>query len=514
MRFATPAKVGAFTLITLLAGFAAVRFLGKTGSTSGSYHVFLLLRDAGGVAKRSNVQVAGIPIGQVDEIRLDGDLARLSIRVNSDVVLYDDATGTKTTRNLLGEYFISVSPGTEGRPRLEDGATLRTLGGAASPDELLQDMSQIAKTVDRITRALEESVASTDAQANMRKTLSNLAEVTTALNQTVNENRQSIRNILAAVEQITRTGKNDINQILDDVKTISGELRELVAEPAPAPKGGEPGDKQDGSPPAVASGKDGAAAEGLTTTDKIRALVDRVAASSENLEKTLAHLEVTTGRIERGEGTLGRLTQDDQLIDNIEDVTSNISDYVTGLSQLHTILALRSDYQLRTQTVKSFLELRLQPREDKYYAIEIVNDPRGLTKLEQTNVSTTNPNEPNQYQEIRSVTTNALRFSLQLAQRLGPLVGRFGIKESTGGVGLDVLLLDDAFELRQDLFGFGEVVRPRWRLSIGYAFLNHLWLMGGVDDALSLDRREYFAGMQLRFDDQDLKTILPFAPKP
>ena len=70
-----------------------------------------------------------------------------------------------------------------------------------------------------------------------------------------------------------------------------------------------------------------------------------------------------------------------------------------------------------------------------------------------------------------------------------------------------------AFELRQDLFGFGEVVRPRWRMSLGYAFLNRLWLMGGVDDIMSVDRREYFLGMQLRFDDEDLKTVIPFAPK-
>jgi len=239
-----------------------------------------------------------------------------------------------------------------------------------------------------------------------------------------------------------------------------------------------------------------------------------VNSATQSLEKTMANLESTTGRIDRGEGTLGRLTKDDKLIDEIEGVAENVGDYVSSLSQLRTIVSLRNDYQFRAQTVKSYVELRLQPREDKFYSVEIVNDPRGLTRIEQVNVSTTNPNDPNQFQEIRSVTSNALRFSLQFAQRFGPFIGRFGLKESTGGLGLDVLLLDDAFELRQDLFGFGEVVRPRWRLSLGYAFLNRLWLMGGVDDIMSLDRREYFVGMQLRFDDEDLKAVLPFAPSP
>ena len=156
------------------------------------------------------------------------------------------------------------------------------------------------------------------------------------------------------------------------------------------------------------------------------------------------------------------------------------------------------------------MELRLQPREDKYYSIEVVNDPRGSTSIEDTTVQTTNPNEPGQYREIRQVTTNTFRFSLQFAQRVGPLVGRFGIKESTGGVGLDLVLLDDRLELAQDLFGFGETVLPRWRVYLSYAFVKRLWLLGGADDILSYDRRDYFVGLNLRFNDEDLKSILPF----
>jgi phospholipid/cholesterol/gamma-HCH transport system substrate-binding protein len=112
------------------------------------------------------------------------------------------------------------------------------------------------------------------------------------------------------------------------------------------------------------------------------------------------------------------------------------------------------------------------------------------------------------------VTSNTFRFSLQFAQRVGPLVGRFGIKESTGGVGLDLLLLDDRLELVQDFFGFGETVLPRWRVYLSYAFVKRLWLLGGVDDILSYDRRDYFVGLNLRFNDEDLKSILPFAPRP
>ena len=41
-----------------------------------------------------------------------------------------------------------------------------------------------------------------------------------------------------------------------------------------------------------------------------------------------------------------------------------------------------------------------------------------------------------------------------------------------------------------------------------------LHALGGADDILSYDRRDYFVGLNLRFNDEDLKSILPFAPKP
>lgn len=480
-------KVGALTLVTVVIGVLILRFVESTGTSDDGYRVHLFLNDVIGIARRSHVRVAGIPVGHVDDIRLELGRARIELVIEPDFVLYEDATATKTTRNLLGEYHLILTPGTPGGRRLVDGDEIVRASGGSTPDEVLQSTARITASVERITASLANAVDSSEARQNMRDMLNSLAEVTQALNQTVRENRESIRNIMLGVEHITNQGESDAVVILDNVRVVTAELRELLA----GSESGEPGARE-----------------------QVTGLVDRLNSATETLDKSLKNIESTTARVDRGEGTLGRLTKDEGLIDEVESVTSGISDYVSSLAQLRTILSLRTDYQFRAQTVKSFLELRLQPREDKYYSVELVNDPRGLTRIEQINVNTTNPNEPSQYQEIRSTTSNALRFSLQFAQRFGPFVGRFGLKESTGGVGLDVLALNDSFELRQDLFGFGEVVRPRWRLSLGYAFLNRLWLMGGADDILSVDRREYFVGMRLRFDDEDLKSVLPFAPSP
>lgn len=486
-RFTTAAKVGLFTVVMVVAGVLIYRFVSKTAGSAGGYTVFVRMRDATGIAKHSNVRVAGIPIGHIERIRLDRGKARIDIKVNPDVPLFDDAAVIKTSSSLLGEYFIAIAPGTEGLRELEDGDEIKHVVEATTTDQILKDVADIADKVKRVAASLADSVGSAEGEDNIRDTLQNLADVTDSLNKAVRENRDTVRNILVNVENITAKGAPEVERILENVRVATKEVRELMSEA----EQGEPG-----------------------SPGEVREIIDKVNRASTNLERTLANLESVTGRLDRGEGTLGRLSKDERLIDEVEGVVHDVGQFVGGMSRLQTIVSLRSDFQFRSRTLKTFVELRLQPREDKYYAIELVNDPRGNTRIEQVEVQTTNPNDPAEYREIRSVTSNDFRFSLQFAQRVGPLWGRFGIIESTGGVGLDLVLLDDRFELRQDLFGFGEVVRPRWRVTLGYAFVKRLWLLGGVDDILSLDRRDYSVGLMLRFNDEDLKSLLPFAPSP
>ena len=485
-RFTTAAKVGAFAFITLLAGILIYRFVSKSARQGSGYVVYALMADASGIAKLSQVRIAGIAVGSVKSVKLDHNRARIDIGINEDVKLYQDAAVAKVASSLLGEFYLALTPGTEGRPELKDGDRINNVVEAQTTDDIMRQVSDISKDVKQVTQALAASIGTDQGREDIKTTLKNLAAVTEALNQTVRENRESIKNILNNVERITNNGAPEVEKILENVRVTTNEVRQMMA----AGQAGQP--KSEG---------------------EIRQIIDKVNRASDNLEQSMKNLDGVTGRLDRGEGTLGRLSKDDHLINQVEGVVDDVGDFVGGISRVQTIVTMRTDYQFLSSTVKSYVELRIQPREDKYYLIEVVNDPRGLTHFEQVDIDTTNTNEPPHYREVRTVTTNSLRFSLQFAQSFGPFTGRFGIKESTGGVGLDTLLLDNRFEIRQDLFGFGEVVLPRWRISLGYNFVNRIWLLGGVDDLLSNSRRDYFVGAQLRFNDEDLKTILPFMPK-
>jgi phospholipid/cholesterol/gamma-HCH transport system substrate-binding protein len=347
----------------------------------------------------------------------------------------------------------------------------------------MDEMKGIAEQVKLVAQQLAKSVGTEQGGQNIRDTLKNLADVTDALNKTVRENREYLNTTLKSVAGITANANPQVASILENVRLVTEDVRALTKQ--------TPG----------ANGQVG----------ELRQTADRVNKAAESLESALSHANNVAERIDKGEGTIGKLTKDETLINEVQGVAENVNDLVGGINRVQTQVNLRSDYNFLSNTIKSYVEVRLQPREDKYYLIELINDPRGKTSFEQVDVETTNPNDPARYRTVTTRTTDSFRFSLQFARRLGMFTGRFGIRESTGGVGLDTHLLGDKLEIRQDLFGFGEEIQPRYRVWLGYEFLNKLWLLGGVDHAFLSTRRDYFLGLQLRFTDEDLKFILPFA---
>ena len=474
------AKIGLFVVVTAGAGYLVLRTIGGQVGSGKGYVVHSYLKDATGIAKHSRVAIAGIPVGSVEDIRLENGQARIDIKMNAEVKLHQSARLGVKSASLLGENIVVLTEGI-GEPDKKDGDLIETMPEARSVEDLKETVGRIADLVEKVAQQLAGAVGSEEGGRNMKAILKNLAEATDAINLTVRENRTVIHDTLENVNHITLTSGPELQKILVNVRVITDDVKELLA----------------------AQGANGNSGE-------LRQTIERVNRASKSLESALSHIDNVTGRVDRGEGTIGRLSKDETLINEVQGVAEGVNDYVDGIRRLQTIVGLRSDYNFLANTIKSYVELRLQPREDKYYVIELINDPRGKTSFTQTDTDTTNPNEPAHYRTVTTTTTDAFRFTIQFARRIGPFTGRFGIKESTGGVGLDTHLLSNRFEIVQDLFGFGEEIKPRYRLYVGYEFIHRLWLLGGVDHIFLPNRRDYFIGLQLRFTDEDLKTILPF----
>jgi phospholipid/cholesterol/gamma-HCH transport system substrate-binding protein len=476
-------KVAVFVIALAVAGFLVYRMVAKDSRPGNTYVVYTHLTDATGLVPKSRIKIAGIPVGYIDSITLDGGKAKVRMVVDQDVAVFHNGAAAKRSSSLLGEYNMVIIPGGPEAPKVKDGEEIPSVD-AASTDKIMADVAVIAEKVKLISTQAANAFGTDEGGKQMKEIIKNLAEVSKEINETVKENRQAVKATVANIEKITNVAVPKVNNILSNVEHVTNDFKVILE-----------GDK-------AALPGSGAA--------NVQETLANVKDASKSLDSTMKHTESIMARIDKGEGTLGKLSKDDTLINEVEGVASDIREFTGGITRLQTVVALRSEYLLRANGFKSYLELRLQPREDKYYLFEMIADPRGFTTISQIDTQSTDPNKPAFSREVRTETRNTLRFSFMFARRLGPATFLFGIRESSGGFGVTLHGLEDRLELRSDLFGFGENIRPRWREHLSYEFVRRLWVVLGVDDILNTDRTDYFFGMQLRFTDEDLKTILPF----
>ena len=104
--------VGLFILAGILAmGYLSVR-LGRVDVFGvRGYTVYALFPSVGGLKAGAAVEIAGVDIGRVESIRLDNYQARVTLRVDEDIQLQDDAIVSIKTKGLIGEKFVQISPG-------------------------------------------------------------------------------------------------------------------------------------------------------------------------------------------------------------------------------------------------------------------------------------------------------------------------------------------------------------------------------------------------------------------
>jgi len=513
-------------------------FIGSTGvSKSKSYLVYAIFDDATGLGVRSRVQIAGIPIGQVDRIELDQTTAkaRVWLRINRTYVLHKDASITKRSESILGDFLLDVFPGNPQTGNLADGDELKNVLKQPGMGEVFNQLSKIAGDISDVTANLRKVLGSQEGEDNLRAIIAGLARLTKSLERTVdtasgklNATLDNFQGFSGDLRQITSGEKGDVVEILKNTRDATAEARDILKT-----VGGIIGSQNQGD---------------------LKESVKGIKGSLDKLDAALANVRDISDKINKGQGTIGKLVNDDKLIKNLDRASSSISDLLGQASSLKIEVNERSEFLIgvpnpsaniftNAQTTaydpwtKNYFGLRIIPKPDKWYGFDLIDDPRGLvTRTKIQNCLPTDKNCPNQTPALTNpfypptvtqiTTSRQLKFSGYLGKRYGVVSGRVGILENTGGFGLKVHLFNDSLTLSADAFEFANPLKdhPRVKLYADYRFLDHLLITAGADDLVNqrvqdpdvpsrvISGRDYFIGAGVYFTDDDLKLILAALP--
>lgn len=531
LKAKTPLLVGLMVLAAVGAFIFTFGSLDRGMDEDEAYTVFARFDDASGLAPGSRITLAGIEVGRLGTPALDPEvpaMARVPLTISNEVVLrkgiwneakqvwVNGATAVRRQSSFIGDYDVALTPGIEGEiippggliPNVtaESGlsAVIKTLEDSSKV--IFPSLERIADDIKAITGSLRDAIGDEKGQqalenirSDVEKTTENVrmlsAEMRSFLKQRIYPRGDNIERILANLERTSATlasmsagSAERLERILERIERVTSTVNRFV-------------DEQTADPDKA---RDGTIAKTLTGLDKSMALI----------EASLENIRSVTENLEQGRGTVGRLLTDDKLIDDIERVIDDVEDFTSAFSRTQIKVQFRADYYVGRSAYKSTVDFALHPGPDKYYLFQLVDDPVGRA-TRKTRVTTSNdPRLPPVLVEEISETDGDFKITAQFAKRFYFLTFRYGVMESTGGVGIDADLLQDALRFQFDVFEFGRDRFPRLRLMAQWEFINHFFLSAGIDDMLNAEARDWFVGLGIRFVDDDIKAVLPIAPSP
>lgn len=272
--------VGIFIILGLGALLVVLFATTNPSMFRGRYTITTIVPNAGGVRKGDPVQLRGVAVGLVRSFEIAKEGVAIHMEIEGEFPVPEGSRVEIAQNSLLGGSVANIIPG-EGPPlrrgahipgKLEDGLFARV-------DQVAGDAQQ---ALDSVQRLLSEQTTQ-----NVEASSAQLARLLAEINTIVAEQRDSI----GVVSQSLRHSAQSVEQV-----AAGPELKNIM--------------------------------------QRLDVLSQRMDAVAVTLNQSAASAQQVIGRVEQGQGSLGRLSKDDALYMNANRAAANIGEAAAELSKL------------------------------------------------------------------------------------------------------------------------------------------------------------------------------------
>jgi phospholipid/cholesterol/gamma-HCH transport system substrate-binding protein len=444
----------------------------------------VVLQDATGLSTRSKIYLAGVTVGKIQDIHLEGSSAHLKVAFFRNVEIRENASIARQSSSILGTSILALNPGTELSPILPEGGTINAAQNT-------RDMNAVLDMVQNLGGQITGLVA--ELQNNQLQVL------TTTL--------ESFNAIVGKINDRSDAELDRVSRILESAALITERTQRILEN---------------------------------REEDLEGAVMD--------IHAALANIRMITDDIRLGRGNLGRVFYDEQFYGNILSITektnaamdklqdvmdtahsvaANVDGVVSTAGEIRDranglgiMLDTNARYDTLAKTMRAGASLRLEPASgDRWYRVGVSSVPGGIVSRTVKETTTVGGDSPGVVHSDTTETRYTVALDVELARRFGPVTLRGGLLENTGGIGLDIQPLR-WISLSAEVFDFRTGEAPNLRSTVTvFPFFdpssdklwNWLYLRGGVDNVLR-DERDFFVGAGLRFTDREIRGLVGLVP--
>jgi phospholipid/cholesterol/gamma-HCH transport system substrate-binding protein len=144
--FESAARTLAVALVLALLATAGLWYVLQRGSQR---TVTAYFANTVGLYTQNEVTIQGIPVGSVDEIVPQGDVVRVTLKVDNDAPVMANPQAVIVAPTLVSDRYVQLGPTYEGGPQLADGAIIpvEKTGTPVELDRVYQSLDTIARSL-------------------------------------------------------------------------------------------------------------------------------------------------------------------------------------------------------------------------------------------------------------------------------------------------------------------------------------------------------------------------------
>ena len=272
MEYSNELKVGAAIVLAVIAAILGVRFFQDIPLFGDTYPMYAEFEEAGGLVSGNPVRMKGVGVGTVGNVQLNQKTQKVRVRLQlkQDVRIPKGSYARVSGFSGFGGVRVSITPGPNSNPPLPPKSTLSPPPEGTVFERLTDQAPALANKADSVLTSTNVTMAALGRQlqspeSDLRRTLA------------------SVRQITNDLESVTDAEKETIRALLQNLRTISGDLKAFM---------GENGDSLD------------------VAVRRLNRSLTRLNQGLASFEETSATLDTITTKLNEGTGTAGRLLND------------------------------------------------------------------------------------------------------------------------------------------------------------------------------------------------------------
>jgi phospholipid/cholesterol/gamma-HCH transport system substrate-binding protein len=254
MKNSLESRLGIFVALAVVAAVVIIEMLGGPEHFMRGYRLYALFNNVQELKIGDRVKMAGVEVGRVEKIQLEGEKARVTLKLKRNTEVKTDSTATVKFTGLMGQNFVSLDFGTPDAPIAKDGAVL------SSKEQ--PDLSVVMEKIDNVASGVE----------NLTKSFSGL----------------KLDELLGPFIDFMKDNRAPLTATISNINSVSSQV-------------------------AQGKGTVGKLIYDQTLYDSALASVTNLQSTMADAQVTLAHAREIVDQINAGQGTVGKLVKDPTL---------------------------------------------------------------------------------------------------------------------------------------------------------------------------------------------------------